>query len=222
MAAGGTERSGNAEVQGPEVEVRRSARRTRTVTAFRERNTIVVLIPARMSKADEVVFVEDMVAKVLAREARSATPRGSAELMERAQDLSEIHLAPALGRTPLPHDVLWVTNQNRRWGSCTPSTRVIRLSHRLQPMPSWVVDYVLLHELAHLVEADHSPAFWRLVDRFPSAERAKGFLEGYQSGQAQTPQSVEDSEDRFGDHVWPGDGVSTADELAFGEEGATS
>ena len=46
------------------------------MTAYRERDTIVVLIPQRMSKADEQTFVQDMVEKVLAREARSTAPRG--------------------------------------------------------------------------------------------------------------------------------------------------
>ncbi|HKX15028.1 MAG TPA: M48 family metallopeptidase, partial [Propionibacteriaceae bacterium] len=84
---------------------------------------------------------------------------------------------------PEPTGVFWVTNQQHRWASCTPSTGLIRLSHRLQPMPTWVVDYVLLHELAHLVEPTHSDRFWRLVRRYPVAEKAKGFLEGYLAGQ---------------------------------------
>ncbi len=45
-------------------------------------------------------------------------------------------------------------------------------------MPDWVVDYVLLHELTHLLEAGHTKSFWQLVDRYPRAERAKGYLEG--------------------------------------------
>jgi predicted metal-dependent hydrolase len=74
--------------------------------------------------------------------------------------------------------VRWVHNQNSRWGSCTPSDRSIRLSRRLQGMPSWVIDYVLVHELAHLLEPGHTTTFWAWVDRYPKAERAKGFLEG--------------------------------------------
>ena len=167
----------------PRVEVRRSSRRTRTVTAYRERDTIVVLIPQRMSKADEHTFVRDMVERVLAREARATAPRSDEALVARAQELAAAYLAPALDHIPEPAGVYWVTNQQQRWGSCTPSTGLIRLSHRLQPMPVWVVDYVLLHELAHLVEPTHSRRFWGLVGRYPAAEKAKGYLEGYIAGQ---------------------------------------
>jgi predicted metal-dependent hydrolase len=167
----------------PRVEVRRSSRRTRTVTAYRERDTIVVLIPQRMSKADEHNFVHDMVKRVLAREARALAPRGDEALIVRAHELAAKYLAPALDHMPEPAGVFWVTNQQQRWGSSTPSTRLIRLSHRLRPMPAWVVDYVLLHELAHLVEPTHSDRFWGLVSRYPAAEKAKGYLEGYVAGQ---------------------------------------
>jgi len=173
-----------ADAPSPRVEVRRSSRRTRTVTAYRERDTIVVLIPQRMSKADERTFVKDMVERVLAREARTSAPRGDEALVARARELTDIYLAPALDHAPPePAAVSWVTNQQQRWGSCTPSSGLIRLSHRLQPLPAWVVDYVLLHELAHLVEPTHSDRFWNLVGRYPAAEKAKGFLEGYLAGQ---------------------------------------
>ena len=184
----------------PQVEVRRSARRKRTVTAYRDRDTIVVLIPQRMTKADEKIFVGDMVRKVLDREARSTAPRGDDELLARAIRLADRHLAPALASRPEPSAVSWVTNQQQRWGSCTPSTGVIRLSHRLQVMPVWVVDYVLVHELAHLVEPTHSNRFWRLVDRYPDADKARGYLEGYTAGiKHGTDGSVGETPDAAGD-----------------------
>jgi predicted metal-dependent hydrolase len=175
--------SSTVDKSSPRVEVRRSSRRRRTVTAYRERDTIVVLIPQRMSKADEQTFVRDMVEKVLAREAKVVAPRGDEALAARARDLAATYLTPALDHMLEPSGVSWVTNQQQRWGSCTPSSGLIRLSHRLQPMPVWVVDYVLLHELAHLVEPSHSDRFWQLVDRYPVAEKAKGYLEGYLAGQ---------------------------------------
>ncbi len=72
--------------------------------------------------------------------------------------------------------IRWVTNQNSRLGSCTPSDGTIRISHRLGKAPAFVRDYVIVHELAHLLEANHGPNFWKLVYRFPKTERARGYL----------------------------------------------
>ena len=160
----------------PEVEVRRSRRRRRTVSAYRDTDgTIVVLVPARLTRAEESEWVDTMVGRLRRSEARRR-PTDEA-LMVRAQQLSEKYLE-GLAR---PASVRWVDNQRTRWGSCTPRDRSIRLSTRLQGMPGWVVDYVIVHELAHLLEAGHTDAFWRMVDRYPKAERAKGFLEGVES-----------------------------------------
>lgn len=161
------------------VEIRRSNRRRRTVTAFRERDTIVVCVPARLSAAEEARHVDALVARLLAREAKRSTPRAEDDLTRRARDLSVRYLAPRLGEAPVPVRVSWVDNQQRRWGSCSPADRTIRLSSRLQPMPSWVSDYVLLHELVHLVEPNHSRRFHDLVATYPQSERARGYLEGY-------------------------------------------
>jgi len=157
---------------GPVVEVRRSRKRRRTVAAYREDDRIVVLLPARFTRAEEQEWVATMLAR-LERSERRRRP-SDARLARRAAELGERYLE---GRAR-PLTVRWVANQNSRWGSCTPTDRSIRLSTRLQGMPSWVIDYVLLHELAHLIEAGHTPAFWTWVDRYPKAERAKGFLEG--------------------------------------------
>ena len=100
---------------------------------------------------------------------------GDDELMTRAQTLSERYLRGLA----TPASVGWVSNQNSRWGSCTPADRSIRLSTRLLGMPSWVIDYVLLHELAHLIQAGHGPDFWSLLDPYPKTDRARGFLEGF-------------------------------------------
>ncbi len=155
-----------------EVEIRRSTRRKRTVRAYREGDKTIVLMPAHLTRAQEAEHVRDLVARLDRRERRRA-PSDDA-LMQRAHELS----ARWLDGRAVPTSVRWVTNQNSRWGSCTSVDGSIRLSHRLQDMPEEVVDYVLLHELAHLIEANHSKRFWALLDDFPHAERAKGFLDG--------------------------------------------
>jgi len=86
--------------------------------------------------------------------------------------------ATYLGGRARPTSVRWVSNQNSRWGSATPSDGSIRLSDKLRPMPQWVIDYVLLHELAHLLVAGHNAAFWKLLEAYPETARAKAFLEG--------------------------------------------
>ncbi|MBV9822028.1 MAG: M48 family metallopeptidase, partial [Actinobacteria bacterium] len=125
----------------PAIEIRRSTRRRRTVAAYREGDKIVILMPARTSKAEERQLITEMVDRVTRREARMASvgARGAdSRLMQRAHQLSTAYLD---GRAQ-PISVRWVTNMQQRWGSCTVSDRTIRLSHRLQSMPSWVIDYV--------------------------------------------------------------------------------
>ena len=159
-------------VEGMVVEVVRSPRRRRTISAHRVGDRIVVHVPARMSRAEEAQWVERMTRRVLAGERRSL--RSDDELMQRAHKLSAAHL----GGHAVPASVRWVDNQESRWGSCTPDDRAIRLSRRLVGMPEYVVDYVLLHELAHLLVPGHGPDFWTLLESYPRLERARGYLEG--------------------------------------------
>ncbi|WP_246004211.1 M48 family metallopeptidase [Nocardioides marmoriginsengisoli] len=159
----------------PEVEVRRSARRTRTVSAYRKDGKVIVMIPARFTRAEESEWVDTMLLKL-----DGSGPRGrrtDEQLMKRARELNREYLNGKAN----PSSVRWVDNMTTRWGSCTTGEATIRLSDRLQPMPVWVVDYVLLHELAHLIEPSHNKRFWHWVDKFPKAERAKGYLEGVAS-----------------------------------------
>ncbi|GAA1521913.1 M48 family metallopeptidase [Dactylosporangium maewongense] len=159
----------------PVIEVRRSKRRRRTVSAYRDGERVVVLIPAQFSRAEEREWVDRMLERLAVREQRAR--RTDTELTARAQRLATRYL-PDHPNAARPTSVRWVQNQNGRWGSCTPADGTIRISHRVQEMPDWVIDYVLLHELSHLVIANHSAAFWALVGRYPKSERARGYLEG--------------------------------------------
>ena len=163
------------------VEVRRSRRRKRTVSAYRRDGVVIVMIPDRFTRAEEAEWVTTMVERLARTEQRRR--RTDDQLMVRSSTLSQQYLD---GRAR-PTSVRWVANMTTRWGSCTTTTGEIRLSDRLQPFPAWVVDYVLVHELAHLIEPDHGPRFWQWVDRYPRAERAKGYLEGVVHSSATDP-----------------------------------
>ncbi|MGC4760959.1 M48 family metallopeptidase [Micromonospora trifolii] len=168
----------------PVVEVRRSQRRRRTVSAYRDGERVVVLIPDQFSRAEESEWVDRMLARLAAREGRLA--RSDTELLARANRLIDLYLA-GYATKAVPASVRWVTNQNGRWGSCTPADRSIRISHRVQEMPEWVIDYVLLHELAHLIVPSHNARFWALVGRYPKSERARGYLEGVAAASSCAP-----------------------------------
>lgn len=147
------------------VEVVRSHRRRKTVQAVVVEGIIRVHVPARMSKHDEELYVAALVER-LERRYRSE----HIDLDDHAAELADRY---GLAR---PRSVRWSDAQKKRWGSCSTETGDIRVSSRLADYPTWVLDYVLVHELAHLDVPDHSPAFHLLVDRYPRAERARGFL----------------------------------------------
>jgi predicted metal-dependent hydrolase len=175
------------------VEVRRSRRRRRTVSAYRDGDTVVVLLPASMSTADERHWVAEMLRRLERGETRRRSPGRSsdAELMARARQLADRYL----DGQPQPSSVRWVPPMRTRWGSATPADGTIRISDRLRGTPSWVLDYVLVHELAHLVEPGHTPAFWDLVGRYPRTERAIGFLHGLATAAGLAIASPGDDED---------------------------
>lgn len=154
------------------------------MTAYRDGEVIVVVIPARLTRAQEARYVPGLVERLLQKETKQRVPKGNAELRDRAAWLAEQYLRDATGRPPQATDVSWVSTMTKRWASCTIETRTIRLSDRLQSMPNWVVDYVILHELAHLIVRDHNSQFWALLDAYPQTARARGYLEGWLAGQA--------------------------------------
>jgi len=131
------------------------------------------MIPATMTRRQEAEWVETMLKRLEKSERRKRL--SDDDLMKRARTLNDRYL----GGMAVPESVRWVDNQVARWGSCTPGDRTIRLSARLRGMPTFVVDYVLVHELAHLLESGHDAKFWGWVDRYPQAEKAKGYLLGW-------------------------------------------
>ena len=152
------------------LEIIRSQKRIKTVSAELKNGVLVVRAPAQMSEEE----LQPIIIKLQTRLQKKVNrpPGTDDDLEKRAQQLNKKYFN---GRLQW-QSIRYVTNQNKRYGSCTPSRGTIRLNHRLAQMPTWVRDYVIMHELAHLLEGNHGRKFWRLVNRYPRTERARGYL----------------------------------------------
>jgi predicted metal-dependent hydrolase len=159
----------------PEVEIRPSTRRRKTATAYYESGRIVVLVPARLTVEQRQALADRLVDRLLHRNSRSVA--SDEALVTRASQLADRYLEGTR-----PRSIRWSARQHQRWGSCTPATRDIRISSRLQVVPDWVLDSVIVHELAHLLEASHSPRFHELAARYPRLAEADAYLLGYSLG----------------------------------------
>ena len=157
----------------PQIRIVRSANRRKTITArlIESGAVLEVLAPLQATDAELAPIIDNLRGRVLRRKEKRETADDGA-LARRADELNREYFEGKLSWS----EVRYVTNQQHRYGSCTPATGVIRISHRVAAMPPWVRDYVLVHELAHLREANHGPRFWKLVNRYPKTERARGYL----------------------------------------------
>lgn len=159
-----------AEGEFERIEVRRSARRRKTISAELRGGTLVVSVPERMSRADEERWVAEMARRMAERRRRDRL-NGDGALQARADELADRYLG---GVRAVRAE--WIETQKTRWGYCIPAARAIFVSSALSDFPSWVRDYVIVHELAHLQVPGHPPRFWELVARYPRSERAIGYL----------------------------------------------
>jgi predicted metal-dependent hydrolase len=173
----------------PEVEIRASARRRKTGVAFWEAGHVVVVVPERMSRAARDSFVEQLVKQLLQHTGRRHA--SDAGLAARAAVLADQYLDGIR-----PSSIRWSTRQQRRWGSCSVHSREIRIASRLQTVPEWVLDGVIVHELTHLLEAGHTARFHQLANRYPRQVDAHTYLDGFGHGltTAGVPLSTEEDD----------------------------
>lgn len=178
----GTERSVTEEprAERPEVEITVSTRRRKSASAFWRDGRVVVVLPASMPRAARAEMVEDLVRRVL--KYRPHLAASDRDLADRAELLAERFLDGVR-----PASIRWVANQQSQWGSCSCGSREIRISDRLRVVPQWVLDAVLVHELAHLVEPNHSARFRALAARYPRSKDADVFLDGFSLGREYAP-----------------------------------
>lgn len=154
-----------------EVKIIRSPRRRRTVSARLVKDVLLVSAPVFMPRER----LEKMVANFKERFQRKRLKEElnqKEDLASVAQRLNERYFENKLNVKAIEYSI----NQNSKFGCCNYRTGHIRVSHRLGLMPAWVRDYVIVHELAHLLQPNHSRAFWDIVSRYELSERAKGYL----------------------------------------------
>ncbi len=159
----------NSNLPNPPVRVISSRKRRRTVAARLRSGVLEVMVPATMPQAERAHWAEIMRRRLLDRAERSRP--SDQRLLERAQRLNERYFRGRL---------LWrsigFAEMRHQWGSCTFTDGAVRIAKRAAGLPDWVLDYLLMHELAHLVHSDHGPAFHEVEDRYPLSERARGYL----------------------------------------------
>jgi predicted metal-dependent hydrolase len=148
----------------------RSHRRLKTIQAREIEGVLEVHAPAAMSEAELKPVIDRFRAKIARRKAAQLLE--DSWLEERAVQLNRRYFENRL----VWQAIRWSTRQERRHGSCTPAQGMIRISHQLAKVPRFVLDYVIVHELAHLLEPNHGRRFWALVNRYPRTERARGYL----------------------------------------------
>lgn len=152
------------------IEIIRSKRRKNTVQAKFVKEKLCIYLPTGMSESEEKRWIAKMISWSQ-RHKKKKQLNDNTELLKRAQELNKMYFDGSLD-----FSIKFVTNQNTRFGSCTSATKSIRISDRLAKMPRWVQDYVIIHELAHILHPNHTKRFWEKVNRYKYTERAKGYL----------------------------------------------
>ncbi|MFA7706616.1 MAG: M48 family metallopeptidase [Candidatus Omnitrophota bacterium] len=154
-----------------EVKIIRSKRRLRTVSARLVKDLLLVNAPLMLSDERLNKIVIDFKLKFARKKLKEELGK-ERNLSDLADKLNKRYFANKLK----VESIEYVTTQNSKFGCCNYGTGRIRISHKIGLMPEWVRKYVLIHEMAHLIEPNHSRAFWDIVSRYRLAERARGYL----------------------------------------------
>ncbi len=152
------------------VRIIRSNRRKKTIQAKMKQGILYVYVPAGLSSRQEEKWIRVMLER-FEKKQRYRLLNTNGALIRRAQEINNRFFDGNL-----VFDIEFVTNQTAKFGCCDTRHKKIRISDRVARMPSWVQDYVLIHELAHLLYPNHSKQFWKKVHTYRFAERAKGYL----------------------------------------------
>jgi len=154
-----------------EIKVIRSSDRKKTIQAKMVGETLMVYLPLGMHHEEERKIIASMKEKIEKKKQKKQINNDDYLIKK----FNEFNIRYFQGKLKV-NSIVFVTNQKRTRGSCTPNKGTIRLSHKLLEMPKWVLDYVIMHEMTHLVNHNHSKEFWAKVGEYQFTERARGFL----------------------------------------------
>jgi len=154
-----------------EIKILRSRKRRRTVNARVAKDILIVRAPESIPESRLQKVIAELKARIERKQLKEELNKCE-NLALRAKEFNLRYFDNKLNISSIEY----VTNQNSKFGCCNYRTGSIRISHRISAMPQWVRDYVIIHELAHLVIPDHSRAFWDIVNRYKFVERARGYL----------------------------------------------
>ena len=155
------------------VKISYSAKRKRTVSARLEGDVLLVTAPSNINKDRLEKIVEKLKGRINSRR-QKARLKKDRPLEEITQKINRKYFENRLNVRSIEYS----HHQKKRYGSCDHVTGTIRISSRIKDVPGWVRDYVIVHEMAHLIEPNHGKDFYDLVARYELAERARGYLMG--------------------------------------------
>ncbi|MEW6027037.1 MAG: M48 family metallopeptidase [Planctomycetota bacterium] len=161
-----------------EIKIIRSENRKRTISGRVDGETLIVNAPADIPEERLQKIIEKFRKRFEKRQLKRQLNR-TVDLMTICRKLKEQYFFYDQMEV---NSIGYSTDQNCRWGVCNSRNKTILISHRLAEFPNWVRDYVIIHEMAHILEPNHGKRFWRLVRRYKLSERARGYLiaKGYE------------------------------------------
>ncbi len=185
-------RSSESPPPNPEPQFVRHVRAKRYVVRVREDGSVRVTIPRWGSKREAQAFAASQgewierqrrrIEEERTRPREVMAPEVERELRMRARRELPSRLLALAAEHGLSVGRVSVRNQRWRWGSCSRNGHIC-LNWRLATMPDWVRDYVMIHELMHLEQMNHSPRFWKLVAAgCPEYQAARQYLREHRRG----------------------------------------
>jgi len=156
------------------IEIKYSKRRKKTVSAVFRNDTLIISAPQNINKQ----FLDDFIKKTK-RKYFVSMENKKTNLKELSLKLMKKYFSKAIrDKIGNDFDITFVSTQKTVLGVCNYANRTIRLSDVLIPLPNWITNYVIIHELAHFIEPNHSKRFWEIVNNYPYVDQAKSFLQG--------------------------------------------